>query len=232
MGLSQVGFTQQTNSFIRITDGLVNNEVTAIIQDENGFVWFGTRGGLQRFDGYEMKLLNKDFGKGSNLLSQSIEVLTNGNQHNIWIGTKSGGISEYNLKTGRITNYANNLAYNSDFNSDYILSILDTDSEKLLIGTWKGLQFLNKKTGKFTLLNSIWKTFDIQPDFSGGFWLATNSGLRHLNSQLVNDYTYDFGIAGVNITSIVNDKQLNCLWLGTWNYGLFKLNFTTPSLLL
>ena len=55
MGKSQYGFTQQASSLISITDGLVNNEVTAIIQDENGFVWFGTRGGLQRFDGYEMK---------------------------------------------------------------------------------------------------------------------------------------------------------------------------------
>ncbi len=230
MGKSQYGFTQQASSLISITDGLVNNEVTAIIQDENGFVWFGTRGGLQRFDGYEMKLLNKDFGKGSSLLSQSIEVLQNGNQHNIWIGTKSGGISEYNLKTGKIKNYANDVASNSNFNADYILSILDTDSDKLFIGTWKGLQYLNKRSGKFTLLNSNWKTFDIQSDGSGGFWLATDSGLKHLNSQLQNDYSYDFGNPGINITSIIIDKELNCLWLGSWNYGLFKLDLQSKKI--
>ena len=84
------GYTQEANSFIRISDELVNNEVTSIIQDKNGFVWFGTRGGLQRFDGYEMKLLKNDFATGNNLLSQSIEVLLNGKQNNIWIGTKSG----------------------------------------------------------------------------------------------------------------------------------------------
>ena len=223
------GYTQQASSFISISDQLVNNEVTSIIQDKNGFIWFGTRGGLQRFDGYEMKLLKNDFGKGSNLLSQSIEVLQNGKQNNIWIGTKSGGLSGYNLKTGKITNYPNNNPNTTGFNADYILSILDTDSEKLFIGTWKGFQYLNKKTGEFKILNSVWKTFDIQPDGNGGYWLATNSGLKHLNQNLVNDISYNFAVNNINITSIVNDKANNCLWLGTWNEGLLQFDLSTKA---
>lgn len=223
------GYTQQASSFISISDELVNNEVTSIIQDKNGFIWFGTRGGLQRFDGYEMKLLKNDFGKGSNLLSQSIEVLQNGKQNNIWIGTKSGGLSGYDLKTGKITNYPNNNPNTTGFNADYILSILDTESEKLFIGTWKGFQYLNKKTGEFKILNSVWKTFDIQPDGNGGYWLATNSGLKHLNQNLVNDISYNFAVNNINITSIVNDKANNCLWLGTWNEGLLQFDLATKA---
>ena len=186
-GIAVTGYTQQASSFISISGELVNNEVTSIIQDKNGFTWFGTRGGLQRFDGYEMKLLKNDFGKGSNLASQSIEVLQHGKQHNIWIGTKSGGLSGYDLKTGRISNYVNANQNSTGFNADYILSILDTDSEKLLIGTWKGFQYMDKKTGQFKMLNSVWKTFDIQPDGNTGYWLATNSGLKHVNQNLDND---------------------------------------------
>nr|WP_294903004.1 two-component regulator propeller domain-containing protein [uncultured Lacibacter sp.] len=223
------GYTQQTNAFISISDELVNNEVTSVIQDKNGFMWFGTRGGLQCFDGYGMKLLKNDFGKGSNLLSQSIEVLQNGKQNNIWIGTKSGGLSGYNLKTGKISNYSNQTANTTGFNADYILSILDTDSEKLFIGTWKGFQYLNKKTGEFTILNSIWKTFDIQTDDNNGYWLATNSGLKHLNRQLVNDVSYNFGIPAINITAVVKDKRQNCLWLGTWDQGLLQFDLRTKE---
>jgi len=223
------GYAQQSTSFINISDELVNNEVTAIIQDKNGFIWFGTRGGLQRFDGYEMKLLKNDFGKGNNLLSQSIEVLQNGKQNNIWIGTKSGGLSSYDSKTGTISNYINNNKHATDFNADYILSLLDTDSEKLLIGTWKGFQYFNKKTGEFTILNSSWKTFDIQPDYNTGYWLATSSGLRHLNRLLVNDSSYNFGIPDINITSIVHDKESNCLWLGTWQQGMYQFNLATKE---
>ncbi len=229
LSINSIAFTQNTNSIISITDGLVNNEVTSIIHDRNGFVWFGTRGGLQRFDGYEMKLLNKDLGKGDNLLSQSIEVLQNGKQHNLWIGTKSGGLSNFDLKTGQITNYINNNLSNKDFNTDYILSILDTDTEKLFIGTWRGLQYLDKRTKKFIILNSEWKTFDIQSDNQGGYWLATDRGLRHLNKDLINDQTYNFGIPEINITSIVIDKQFNCLWVGTWAYGMYQLNLQTKQ---
>ncbi len=215
---------QSATSFISISDELVNNEVTSIIQDQKGFLWFGTRGGLQRFDGYEMKLLKNDAGTGNNLLSQSVEVLQNGNQHNIWIGTKSGGLSSYDLETGKIFNYPNNNHDKTGFNADYILSLLDTDSEKLFIGTWKGFQYLDKKTGQFTILSSTWKTFDIQPDGNNGYWLATNSGLKHLNRQLVNDTSYNFDIANINITSIVPDNEQQCLWLGTWQRGVIKFN--------
>ncbi len=217
------GQVQQANSFISIADELVNNEVTSIIQDKNGFIWFGTRGGLQRFDGYEMKLLKADFEMGNNLLSQSVEVLCNGKRNNIWIGTKSGGLSEYDLETGKIRNYINT-RHVAGFNADYILSILDTDSEKLFLGTWKGFQFLDKRTGQFSIVNSTWKTFDIQPDGATGYWLATSSGLRHLNQQLVNDSSFDFGVPGTNVTSIVTDRLHHCLWLGTWGQGLFQLD--------
>ncbi len=219
----------QGKSFIRISDELVNNEVTSVIQDSNGFTWFGTRGGLQRFDGYEMKLLKNDFGKGSNLLSQSIEILKNGRAQNIWIGTKSGGLSGYDLKTGQIRNYRNTTPNSTGFNGDYILSILDTDSEKLFLGTWKGFEYLDKKTGQFHVINSTWKTFDIQPDGEKGYWLATSSGLRHINHQLVNDANYNFGIPNINITAIVIDDAQHCLWLGTWDQGFFQFDPVTKK---
>lgn len=222
-------YTQEAASFIHISDELVNNEVTSIIQDHKGFKWFGTRGGLHRFDGYEMKLLKNDINQANNLLSQSIEVLQNGKNNIVWVGTKSGGLSSYDLTTGRIINYINTNPGNTGFNADYILSLLDTDTEKLLIGTWKGFQYLDKKTEKFTVLSNTWKTFDIQPDGDNGFWLATNSGLRHLDNTLKNDQVYDFGIPGINITAIVHDKDNNCLWLGTWNNGLIKFNLYSNS---
>ncbi len=221
--------SQPITSLIGISDGLINNDVTSIIQDKKGFLWFGTRGALQRYDGYEMKQIKHDFGKGENLMSQSIEVLENGKDNNIWIGTKSGGLSSYNINSGIITNYPNNNVFATDFNADYLLSLLDTDTDKLLIGTWKGFQYLNKKTKKFTILNTAWKTFDIQPDGNNGYWIGTDKGLQHLNNNLTNDYTYNFNISNINITSIVYDKVYNCLWLGTWVHGMFQLNLSTKT---
>jgi signal transduction histidine kinase/ligand-binding sensor domain-containing protein/DNA-binding response OmpR family regulator len=223
------GFSQQIGASIGINDGLINNEVTAIIQDKNGFLWFGTRGGLQQYDGYEMKLLKNDIGDGENLKSQSIEVLKNGIDNNIWIGTKSGGLSSYDFKTGNIINHTNTTKPPAGFNSDYILSILDTKSDKLLVGTWKGFQYFNKKTGQFTIINNIWKTFDIQPDEQDGYWLATNSGLIHLTHDLVNDKRFNFGFPDLNINSIAYDKVRKCLWLCTWKRGVIRFDLATNA---
>ncbi len=224
------GFSQQIGASIGINDGLINNEVTSIIQDKNGFLWIGTRGGLQQYDGYEMKLLKNDIGDGENLRSQSIEVLKNGIDNNIWIGTKSGGLSSYDFKTGNIINHVNTDKPPAGFNSDYILSLLDTEGDKLLVGTWKGFQYFNKKTGKFTTISDTWKTFDIQPDDKNGYWLATNSGLIHLNNELANDDRFNFGIPDLNINSIAYDKARECLWLCTWRHGVIRYNLKTKEI--
>jgi signal transduction histidine kinase/ligand-binding sensor domain-containing protein/AraC-like DNA-binding protein len=221
-------FAQVNEKYIGVINDLINNEATAILQDNKGFLWFGTRGGLQRFDGYSLKQLKNDFGKGDNLLSQSIEVLENGKDNIVWIGTKSGGLSSYDVTKGRIVNYVHQQIANDEFNGDYILSILDTDSEKLLIGTWKGFQYLNKKNGKFTILNKQWKTSAIVKD-KNGYWLATDKGLQHLNNNLQLDYATKFGYKGLHITSIVLDSTENCLWLGSWEKGIFKFNLNNKT---
>lgn len=218
---------QPVSGFTSITGDLVNNEVTSIVQDPNGFIWLGTRGGLQRYDGYELKLLQNDFTRGDNLRSQSIEVLLPGRDQGLWIGTKSGGLSRYDWRTGLIHNYIYAGQNPSEFNADYMLSLLECGTDTLLLGSWQGFGWLHVPSRKLHIIHPRWKTFDIQPDGSGGYWLATSSGLRHLTRDLKNDRSYDFGIVGINITSVVRDTRRGCLWLGTWDQGLIRFDATT-----
>ncbi|HAI84469.1 MAG TPA: hypothetical protein DCL43_12450, partial [Chitinophagaceae bacterium] len=225
-----VAVAQALTNFTSVAHDLVNNEVTAIISDPKGFVWFGTRGGLQRFDGYEMKLLKNDVSVAENLKSQSIEVVLASKKYNcLWIGTKSGGISKYDLKTGATTNFSLSVPVNGSFNEDYILSLLETNNGKLLVGTWQGLGCLDIATATFTIIDTRWKTFDIQADGNNGYWIATNSGLKHLDQRLNTDAVYDFGTPAINITAIVKDEMNKCLWLGTWDRGLIQFNTTTKA---
>ena len=51
---------EMLKQFLTVENGLSHNEVTAIVQDNDGFIWIGTRGGLNRYDGYEMKVLTRN----------------------------------------------------------------------------------------------------------------------------------------------------------------------------
>src|SRR3546814_6163743 len=62
-------------SSLTIEQGLVNNEVTSLCQDKSGFLWIGTRGGLNRYDGYEFKLIRNPPESGNNFTSQYIEEI-------------------------------------------------------------------------------------------------------------------------------------------------------------
>jgi signal transduction histidine kinase/ligand-binding sensor domain-containing protein/DNA-binding response OmpR family regulator len=86
--------------FLRLNanNGLSNNEVNCIFKDELGFMWFGTRSGLNRFDGYSFKVFKHDLRDTSSIADEEISQLFEGPEHTIWINTKSK-LEIYNLLT-------------------------------------------------------------------------------------------------------------------------------------
>ena len=71
-------------------DGLSLNTVSSIIQDRKGFIWIGTEGGLNRFDGYRFKIYSSNEQEDSVLWTGYISSLLEGQNGNIWIGTDVG----------------------------------------------------------------------------------------------------------------------------------------------
>ena len=86
-----------------VRDGLSKNEVTSIIRDHDGFLWFGTRGGLNRYDGYEFVEFQPEPGLKNTLHNPSVERIYEDSRGYLWIGTKSGGLSRMDLETRSIT---------------------------------------------------------------------------------------------------------------------------------
>jgi len=76
-------------------DGLAHNAVHAILQDKKGLIWIGTRGGLNRFDGYTFKTLKDEKNKFGNIGNNIIISLVEDKRGMFWIGT-GRGIIKYN----------------------------------------------------------------------------------------------------------------------------------------
>ena len=73
-----------------IHEGLSQNTVNTIIQDHFGFMWFGTKDGVNRYDGLDFRVFKQKIGDKNGLKSNFINVLFEDREHIIWVGTDAG----------------------------------------------------------------------------------------------------------------------------------------------
>ena len=125
----------ETEKLITINDGLSQNSALAIIQDRKGFIWIGTKDGLNRYDGISFKVYRHSLDKNS-LVNNHIKCLYEDSNGNIWIGTY-GGLSKFNPETEQFISYQKNDTTN--LCSNIITTILEDKFKNIWIGTSNGL---------------------------------------------------------------------------------------------
>src|SRR5215831_2043623 len=84
-----------------LEEGLSQQDVTAIAQDAEGFMWFGTEDGLNRFDGYEFRQLRHDRAVASSLPNGWVTSLVPC-EDGLWIATAGGGVVFRNARSGKL----------------------------------------------------------------------------------------------------------------------------------
>jgi len=82
---------------LQVEDGLSHNSVICMLQDSKGFMWFGTKDGLNRYDGYNFKIFQHIPGDNSSIGSNFIRCLYEFNDY-LWVGTDTG-LFRYDEKT-------------------------------------------------------------------------------------------------------------------------------------
>ena len=82
----------------QVENGLSNNAVICSLQDEKGFLWFGTKDGLDRFDGYTFKVFRSDPDDSGSIGSNFIHSLYEDRNGIIWVGTEKG-LYKYDART-------------------------------------------------------------------------------------------------------------------------------------
>ncbi|MFW6267514.1 MAG: hybrid sensor histidine kinase/response regulator transcription factor, partial [Marinilabiliaceae bacterium] len=113
--------------------GLSQSSVYCMLQDHKGFIWIGTKGGLNRYDGYDFVTYKYDQTNPNTLSNNEVICLENDNNKYLWIGTRSGGINRLEFATGDITRF-NNLTYD-----DLVPELLLDSLDNLWAGTSEGL---------------------------------------------------------------------------------------------
>ena len=161
----------QTHYFrhYQVENGLSNNTVFTCVQDEDGFMWFGTKDGLNRFDGTTFKIFRNDTEDSLSLGDNFIRSLYLDKSESLYIGTRSG-------------------LYKYSFQSEIFTLIFKTDNEvkDLKKDGENNLWFIAGQTlivfNEHTKATTIYKESDyfsatsVCIDSSGTVWVSTSDG--------------------------------------------------------
>jgi methyl-accepting chemotaxis protein/ligand-binding sensor domain-containing protein len=229
----------QRLQFTKLTadDGLSGAWVPNIVQDVRGFMWFGTRRGLDRYDGYGITSYRHIRGDSSSLPDGYIEFIKEDRDSALWVGTRKG-VSRFDRARDSFRNYT----VGAGAEGRPVLSMLHTKDGTLLVGTDDGLYKLDRTTGT----SSRYPGGSVQlagksmiallEDRRGHVWIATKeAGLIDLDPRSVTARTYAgapgaaSGFPDVDVRAIVEDGA-GILWVGTYRGGLVRLDPASGAL--
>ena len=146
-----------------IEDGLSQSTIYSIFQDSEGYMWFGTANGLNKYDGYNFKIFTNTPFDTTSISDNSITSLFEDKEGKIWIGTIKGILNRYNRSTNSFTRlntrnikspltsreneyYEYPIIFSRNDNNS-ITTIAEDNNNNLWLGTWgKGILIYNKKT--------------------------------------------------------------------------------------
>lgn len=223
---------------ISTEQGLSNYWVEAILQDHQGFMWIGTRNGLNRYDGQQIKTYHNNLHDSTSISGNFINYIYEDRQHNLWIATQNG-LNLLNRNTDGFIRYKYDKANDKSISNNNITCIYQDKNSNIWVCTrGGGVDLLNWKTQCFeqfrhisTDKNSISNDSVnyVYQDRNNRIWLGTESGLNLFNEKGHSFTSYQNAlVAGQSkvtnrIRCIQEDRKGN-LWLGTYNAGLIVFN--------
>lgn len=208
------------------TEGLSQRSVVAIAQDSQGYLWFGTRYGLNKFDGHTFKNYYYDSTNDQSLSDSWITALAVDKASNIWIGTKNG-LNKYNPHEDNFERVQVGSGDKKDYLYGEIWDIYNDDTD-LWIATNRGLWKLNTTTNETTTYKhkinspsspSSNKALSLIKSHEGFLWVCTDTSIDRYNQQTDVFSHYDYPnshspLKAKNNNVVLFEDTLANLWLG------------------
>lgn len=243
---TQAQFPQLHFENITTLNGLSNNEVTCFYQDRDGFLWIGTRFGLNRYDGTSFATFYHDPNNSNSLSGNLIVDIIQDHQGIFWIATKDGGLTRYD-PWQPISNQFHQFTHDpqeaSSIATNRLNCLLDYNDDYLFIGAEviPGI-FLNKNTFALTYLDLWAQPFWFSPKAARDSRLPGNNWIHSVYKE--SDSSYFISVlspgwvvhtsgdpepAVVDSFNIVADalsvprfyKDEDTIWCASWNKGLY-----------
>lgn len=200
-------------------DGLVNDVVQSIAQDQQGFLWVGTQDGLSRYDGSGFRTFRADERRAGSLLSNFVRaVAADSGRGGVWVGTGSG-LCYYNPRTELFVP----VAMGQTAGASFVHAVLLDKSGQVWAGTEDGLWRYEPRRQRLQRIagptgsarqNSI-RT--LAQDEAGVLWVGTGAGMLLRYDPLAHTLRHDrrHDSPGTAPVSALTARPGGGLWVGT-----------------
>jgi ligand-binding sensor domain-containing protein len=206
---------------ITVREGLSNSWVHAILKDQRGFMWFGTSGGLDRYDGSEFVHYEPRPGDATSLGSRAVMALVEDRQGRLWVGG-ANGLSLYDRALDRFTTYA----VSAQGMDNDVRDVLEDDEGRVWVVTVAGrLHQFDPAAGSFRAFGEArgrteWPC--LFEDRTGHLWVGSAAGLDRCDRGRRACVSVA-GLRGSEVTDVLQDAD-GTLWVGTLGAGLNRLD--------
>lgn len=220
----EVSFENFKTENIERVKGLSQNMVNTIIQDRQGYMWFGTWDGLNQYDGYDFTIYNKLDGMSNPTINSILED----DEGVIWIGTQDG-LNRFDRKNLSFSVIKNIPGEKNSLSNNTINHIFQDSKDYLWISTVQGLNRFDKENHVYKRFNFNFVDVDsvrtnwinkVMQDRNGYLWIATRFGLLKFDdsTMLFTPYFHspddDRSLSSNTINDIYEDRD-GRLWIGT-----------------
>jgi signal transduction histidine kinase/ligand-binding sensor domain-containing protein/CheY-like chemotaxis protein len=219
--------------------GLSQSNVICTLQDSRGFMWFGTREGLNKYDGYTFTVYKNNAQDDKSLSNNLVNDIVEDGKGYLWIGTWGGGLDRYDRKTNQFTHFRHKHGDAASLSSNLVVTLLCDSRGVIWVGTEDGglnrmdpvsgsfVHYVHDPADKKSLGDNNVK--DLFEDAAHNIWVGTTNGGLNLFDRWTQTFTRflhdDKDPRSVNsnaITAIFEDSQRR-LWVGTYT-GLDRLD--------
>ncbi|MEP6952394.1 MAG: two-component regulator propeller domain-containing protein [Ginsengibacter sp.] len=220
---------------IGTAQGLSQSNVLCIMRDSRGFMWFGTRDGLNKYDGYKFTLYKNDPLDKNSISGNFIRGITESKNGDLWIATLGTGICRYNRNKENFTRYQHDRENTNSLCDENSNIIVEDNQGKLWIGTDRGLDMFDPLKNKFVHFtynpNDKGSISDLNvryifEDTHHDLWICTQNGGINLFNRKTQTFTRfqhhkndTTSIGGNNVYTMFEDSK-HRLWVGTDGAGM------------
>lgn len=214
---------------VPLNQELSQGRVSDIVEDDRGFVWIGTMDGLNRYDGYKVKVFRHEYYDSCSIDNNQINKLVSSKDGILWVLTKTG-INKFNTYTEE----SQRISLPQDYKFPITINDIAIDHKmNLWIASTAGLFLMEDQTNEIQRIELADYNFNLSKiliDQEDTIWLGGNSNIiikyYHQNQLLEPFLLPDFpdGNEWFLISDIHQDYEGN-IWIADNNplYGNYQL---------